>query len=168
MNPLEKAEKATELQLSMLAEKQPPLSPLIQETFETIFKEFAQRALKSSDEAACPLIDRLIRIATILDPALRQNQSFFVEKGATVISNSTPKGGGLCATKAVIDIAQKLIEALDEVCALSVNVTWTLNQSSTNSTYRISVPATPTTPLEPEKLWDIPPAEVLDELLGKP
>ena len=78
-NPLNDAKKATELQLSMLAAQQQPLSPLVQETFEKTFQIVATRIEKASDSDACELVDRLIQIAHVIDPALRQNQSFFGE-----------------------------------------------------------------------------------------
>lgn len=81
-NPLDDAQKATELQLSMLAAKPQPLIPLVQETFEKIFQNLATRTEHASDSGVCELVDKLIRIAHVIDPALRQNQSFFGENSS--------------------------------------------------------------------------------------
>ncbi|MBR3746053.1 MAG: hypothetical protein IKP64_00985 [Selenomonadaceae bacterium] len=79
---MDKATHATELQLSMLAAKQPPLTPLVQETFEELFTHLAEIAKASESVTACEIVDRLIRLALILDPVLRQNQSFFGENSS--------------------------------------------------------------------------------------
>ena len=76
---LDEANKATELQLAMLAAKQQPLTPLVQETFEKLFQELAECARNASDKDSCSIVDRLIQLAHVIDPALRQNQSFFGE-----------------------------------------------------------------------------------------
>lgn len=81
-NTLDDAQKATELQLSMLVAKPQPLSPLVQETFEKTFQNLAARIDKASDSKACELVDKLIQIAHVIDPALRQNLSFFGENSS--------------------------------------------------------------------------------------
>lgn len=78
-NPVKKAQKATELQLSMLAAKTSPLTPLVQETLEKIFHELAERAITANNNEICLFTEKLIQVAQLIDPALRQNQFFFGE-----------------------------------------------------------------------------------------
>ena len=82
MNSLDKANKATEVHLSMLAAKQQQLSTSVQETFEKIFQNLAMRAEHAPNHEVSGLVDKLIQIAHVIDPALRQNQSFFGENSS--------------------------------------------------------------------------------------
>lgn len=72
------AKKMTELQLGMLATTQPPLSEFVEVGLKKQFDAIQRRLELLNDvEETCKLTDILIRLAQILDPSLRQNQSFF-------------------------------------------------------------------------------------------
>ena len=80
MDRIKQAETTSEYQLRMLAAKQTPLTDFIEAGLKKQFNSLLKRLDYTDDsDVICNITDRLIRLAYILDPALRQNQSFFGE-----------------------------------------------------------------------------------------